>query len=85
MKSRILSYNSKCSKTPAPGESPVSKSFLMSDLGHGEKAYDRVGQVMPLKLPGSKSYWSRQYLDLMAFCARLFCYPHSQRQLAMQG
>ncbi len=69
MKSRISAYNLKT--VQASGESravPMSKNFLMNELGHGEKTYDRVGQFIPPKLPGTKSYWSREYLDLMAFC-----------------
>ena len=73
MKSRIVAYNLKCPKsaTAVQGRpAPMSKNFLMSELGLGEQAYDRVGQMIPPKLPGTKSYWSREYLDLATFCER---------------
>ena len=73
MKSRIVAYNLKCPKSAAAVQgrpAPMSKNFLMSELGLGEQAYDRVGQMIPPKLPGTKSYWSREYLDLATFCER---------------
>ena len=60
MKSRIVAYNLKCPKSAAAVQgrpAPMSKNFLMSDLGLGEQAYDRVGQMIPPKLPGTKSYF----------------------------
>ena len=56
----------KCPKSAAAVQgrpAPMSKNFLMSEVGLGEQAYDRVGQMIPPKLPGS-----REYLDLATFC-----------------
>ena len=71
--SRIVAYNLKCPKSAAAMQgrpAPMSKNFLMSELGLGEQVYDRVWQMIPPKLSGTKSYWSREYLDLATFCER---------------
>ena len=69
MKNRISGYNLKTTSTSSEGRAlPISKQFLLSDLGQGERTFDRIGQFIPPKLPGTKSYWSKEYLDLMAFC-----------------
>ena len=73
MKIRIIQYNLKCPKTTVASDGrdkPLTREYILSDLGEGEKAYDRLGQMVPPNLPGTKKYWSKEYLDLAAFCQR---------------
>ena len=32
--------------------------------------HNKLGQYIPLTIPGTKTYWAKEYLDLAAFCER---------------
>ena len=73
MKFRILMYNMKCPRIAIENDNrdlPLTKEYVLSDLGSGEKVHNKLGQYIPPTLPGTKKYWAKEYLDLAAFCER---------------
>ena len=48
----------------------LKSMYVLSDLGSGEKVHNKLGQYIPPTLPGTKKYWTKEYLDLAAFCER---------------
>ena len=61
MKFRILMYKIKCPRVAIQNENdvPLTKEYVLSDLGNGEKLHNKVGQYIPPTLPGTKKYWAR--------------------------
>ena len=53
----------------------ISHSHTLMRSGHksnvrGMAGILQFGQMVPPNLPGTKKYWSKEYLDLAAFCQR---------------
>ena len=74
MKHRILSYNALCPRIAVENENRdtcLTKEYILSELGDGEKVHHRLGQYVPPNLPGNKNYWqtvqpSRYHQDITA-------------------
>ena len=62
-------YSMKCPRIAIENncDVPLTKEYVLSDLGSGDKVHNKLGQYFPQTLPGTKKYW---YLDLAAFCER---------------
>ena len=68
MKTRIIQYNLKRPKTTVASDGrdkPLTREYILSDLGEGEIAYDRLGQMVQPNLPGTKTYWSKDTSTLL--------------------
>ena len=65
MKYRILMYNVKCPRIAIQNESrdvPLTKEYVLSDLGDGEKVHNKLGQYIPPTLPGTKKVLGKRVL-----------------------
>ena len=50
---------------------PLTKEYILSDLGSGEKVHNKLSQYTPQTSPGiKKEVLGQEYLDLAAFCER---------------
>ena len=75
MKHRILLYNA-CPRIAVENENrdvSLTKEYVLSELGDGEKVHHRLGQYVPPNLPGTKKYWAKEYIDLTAFVRSVAC------------
>ena len=76
LKFRILMYNMTCHVLGLPLRTIIVTYHLQKSivcfirLGSGEKVHNKLGQYIPPTLTGTKKYWAKEYLDLVAFCER---------------
>ena len=58
-------YNIKCPRVAVEKENRdvnLTKEYVLSDLGSGEKVHHRLGKYISPTLPGTKKYWAKNTL-----------------------
>ncbi|XP_071137190.1 uncharacterized protein [Mytilus edulis] len=67
MKQRILSYP----KIPTLSNSNRKNHPTANEVGETKEVYDKYGHVLPASVTGSKGFWKKKWLDLVAMVRKL--------------